>query len=74
MPTQPVALRQHVARDTVIFSGEKLDMSKRLLTFSLAKPRLNTESLFKTYELFIYGEIHYVTLLIIFVKISFLRS
>jgi hypothetical protein len=31
------------------------------LTFSTAKPRSKAEAIFKTYELFIYGDKHHIT-------------
>jgi hypothetical protein len=34
---------------------------KGLLALSLAKLRYNTEAILKTYELFIYGDTHYIT-------------
>jgi hypothetical protein len=34
-------------------------MRKRLLSLSPIKPRKNAEEIFKTYELFVYGDIHY---------------
>jgi len=36
-------------------------MRKCLLTLTLAKPRQNAEAILKTYELFIYGDIHCIT-------------
>lgn len=53
-PAQPVACGQHVAcgeiRNESIFS-----------TLSLSKQKQNTKAILKTYELFIYGDIHYNT-------------
>jgi hypothetical protein len=34
---------------------------KSLLTLSLAKPRYNAEAILKTYALFVYGDIQYIT-------------
>jgi hypothetical protein len=39
---------------------ETVDKRKWLLTLSLAKPRQNTEAVFKAYELFIHGYILYI--------------
>jgi hypothetical protein len=36
-------------------------MRKCRVALSLAKPRQNAEEILKTYELFIYGDIHYIT-------------
>jgi hypothetical protein len=40
---------------------EIFEMRKCLLTLSLAKPRLDVEEILKSYGLFIYGDIHYIT-------------
>jgi hypothetical protein len=41
----------------------RADISKEkpTLTISLAKPRQNAKAIFKTYELFVYGYIYYIT-------------
>jgi len=44
-----------------MFSVETFQTIKRLLTFSLAKPRENAEVMLKQYELCIYGDMHKVT-------------
>jgi hypothetical protein len=41
-------------------SGD-IEMINGFSTSYLAKPRYNTEAVLKTYELFIYGDIHYST-------------
>jgi hypothetical protein len=42
--------------------AETFALRKRLLALPLAKPKYNTErSSLKTYELFIIGDIHYIT-------------
>jgi hypothetical protein len=46
------AIQRYVAAET-------FEMGKRLLTFSLARPRYNAEAVVKAYELFAYGIIHY---------------
>ena len=48
-------------RHSVMLPAETSEMIKRLLTLFLAKLRYNAEAIFKTYELFIYGNIQYVT-------------
>jgi hypothetical protein len=40
---------------------EKLGMRTFFLTFSLAKMRENAETFLETYELLIYGYMHYIT-------------
>jgi hypothetical protein len=35
-------------------------MRKTPLTFFLVKPSYNAEAMFKTYDLFVYGDIHYI--------------
>jgi hypothetical protein len=40
--------------------AETFEMKKRLSTLSLAKPIQNTEATLNTYELFTYGDIHYI--------------
>jgi len=42
-------------------SGFKGLKEKPTLTISLAKPRQNAKAVFKPYELFVYGDIHYIT-------------
>ena len=37
------------------------EIRKRLLNTSLAQPRQNIEAILKTYKLFIYGDIDYIT-------------
>jgi len=37
------------------------EIRKCLLNTSLAQPRQNIEAILKTYKLFIYGDIHYIT-------------
>jgi hypothetical protein len=41
--------------------AETLEMRKRLPTLPLARPRYNAETVLKTYEMFIYGDIRYIT-------------
>jgi hypothetical protein len=36
-------------------------MGKCLLTCSLVKPREKFEAVLKTYDMFIYGDMHYIT-------------
>ena len=43
-------------------------MRKHLLKLSLAKSKWNAQAVLNTYKLFIYRDIHYITLLIIFCK------
>ena len=54
-PAQPVARGQHVAHSDI--SNEKTFF----VNFPLAQPRQNAQVSLKTYEIFIYGYIHYVT-------------
>jgi len=37
------------------------EMIKRLVTFTLAKPGYDTETILETYELLVYGVLHYIT-------------
>ena len=41
---------------------ETFDTRKRLVTLSPAKPRENAETVLKTYMLFVYGNICYITI------------
>jgi hypothetical protein len=50
-----VARGQHVAHSDI--SNEKTFFGN----FPLAQPRQNAQVSFKTYEIFIYGDIHYIT-------------
>jgi hypothetical protein len=44
-----------------MFSAEKFEMRKHLLTLSLAKLRYNSEASLKACWLFIYGDMLYIT-------------
>jgi hypothetical protein len=46
-------------RHSVMIAAQTFQMRERLLTPSLAKPRYNAEEILKTYELFVYGDIHW---------------
>jgi hypothetical protein len=45
----------------VTLPAETFEMIKRLVTFTLAKPGYDTEAILQTYELLIYGDLHYIT-------------
>lgn len=47
-------------RSGAVQPAETFDITKRLLTPSLAKPRQNAEAVLKTYELFVYEDTHRV--------------
>jgi len=38
------------------------EVNRRHLSLSLAKPRQNTEAIFKARDLFVYGDIYYINL------------
>jgi len=48
------------ATQCCVARGDNLN-EKNLLTLSQAKPKQNVEGTLETYELFIYGDIHYIT-------------
>ena len=48
-------------RHGVVLPAETFVMRKRLLTLPLAKLKQNAEEILKIYELFIYGDIHFIT-------------
>ena len=54
-------------RHSVVLPVEKFEMKERPLILSLAKRRQNTTANLKNHEPFIYGDIHYITLLIHYV-------
>jgi hypothetical protein len=61
-PSQPIARRQHVARDTAsCCPRETFEKRKSLIILSLAEPRYSAEAIWKTSSLFIYAHIRYVT-------------
>jgi hypothetical protein len=47
-------------RHSVVLPTYTFEVRKRLLIISLAKLRQNSEEALKNYELFIYGDIHYI--------------
>jgi hypothetical protein len=58
---QPVVRRQNVARDNYFACGNILNEKKRRLTLYLVKAKYNAKAVLETYQLFIYGYIHYIT-------------
>jgi hypothetical protein len=59
-PASPVACRQPVVRN-ITLPAETFHMGKCFLICSLVKPREKTEADMRTYDVFIYGDIHYIT-------------
>jgi len=45
----------------IMFTAETFHMGKCLLTYSLVKPREKTEAVLKTCDVFIYGDILYIS-------------
>jgi len=59
---QAVARARDVARDAAVCCPRDTSkMRNRLLTPSMSKARYNAEAILKTYELFIYTDVSYVT-------------
>ena len=52
-PSQPIARRQHVARDRALCCLRRFEKRKGLVILSLSKPRFSAEAIWKTYSLFI---------------------
>lgn len=48
----------------VLLHSETFVVRKRRLTLSLTKLRQNAEKILKTYELYIYGYVHYIAIVV----------
>jgi hypothetical protein len=57
---QSLACMPHTYSESLILPTEAFGMRNGLLSPSLPKPRQNAEAIVKTYELFIYGDIHHI--------------
>jgi len=55
---QPVVRGQHVTNDSVMLPVETSE-TRKVLIYSLEKPKWNAKAILKVYELFIYRDMHY---------------
>jgi hypothetical protein len=59
-PAESMAHKQNAAQDTASCCPQG-HIGKSILNLSLAKLRWTTQAILKTYELFVYRDIHYIT-------------
>jgi len=60
-PAEPAAGRQYVTRDTVTLPSYTSEVRKFVPAVFMVKPGWIVDIIFKTYELFIYGDTNYNT-------------